>query len=144
MSADDLQILTQLGTIDGIDCEALTDADHVAGGIPNWAEIRLDIERDNKMLVHYFTRHDGEAVSLALMRAMHPNAGKPVSGILWAELDEIMIGLMENLYDGDEKPKMQGKALGLAFALATIRHPAAPDVDAIRKEAAERYEAGMQ
>jgi hypothetical protein len=136
---DDLQMLVQLGTIDGIDCVPLTDADHVAGGIPRWAEIRLDIERDGKMLVHYFTRHDGEATAMALLRGMHPEAGKPISSRVWELLDEIMTGLMEDLYEGDEKPRMQGKALGLATALALLRSPVNPDVDAVRKEAKERY-----
>lgn len=137
----DLQLLVQLGTVDDVSCVALTDADHVAGGIPKWSELRLDIEREGKLLNHYLTRHDGEAISLALLRAMHPNAGKSISGLLWERLDEIMTGLMEKLYEGDELPRMQGEALGLATAVALIRSPHAPDVDAVRKEARERYEA---
>lgn len=139
MTSTDLQLLTQLGTVDDVSCTPLTDADHVAGGIPKWAEVRLDIERDGKLLQHYLTRHDGEAISLALIMAMHPNAGRPVSGILWAELDKRMVAIFEG--DAKEKPRMQGEALGLAFAIATIRSPHSPDVDAVRKEARERYDA---
>lgn len=138
---DDLQMLVQLGTIDGIDCVALTDADHVAGGIPRWAEIRLDIEREGKMLVHYFTRHDGEATAMALLRGMHPEAGKPISSRLWDGIDEAMDGLLSGELDEDDKLKTSGVALGLATALALIRSPVNPDVDAVRKEAKVRYDA---
>jgi hypothetical protein len=136
---DDLQMLVQLGTIDAIDCVALTDADHVAGGIPRWAEIRLDIERDGKMLVHYFTRHDGEATAMALLRGMHPDAGRSISARLWDGIDEAMDGLLGRELDEDDKIKTQGVALGLATALALIRSPVKPDVDAVRKEAKERW-----
>jgi hypothetical protein len=140
--AEDLKLLTQLGSVEDIQCIPLTDADHVAGGIPRWAELRLDIQRDGKLLQHYLTRHDGEAINLSIIMAMHPNAGRPVSGVLWAQLDEAMEHIMSGELDEEvEKPRMQGKALGLAYAIAAIRSPHDPDVDAVRREAKERYEA---
>lgn len=141
MSATDLQLLVQLGTVDDVSCVALTDADHVTGGIPRWAELQLDIEREGKLLNHYLTRHDGEAISLALLRAMHPNAGRGISGLLWEALDQCMVNLLEGGWSGEEKAEEKGLALGLATALALIRSPHSPDVDAIRKEARERYDA---
>jgi hypothetical protein len=141
MTVTDLQLLIQLGTVDNIECVALTDADHVAGGIPRWAEVRLDIERDGKLLQHYLTRHDGEAISLALLRSMHPNAGRSISGHLWEGLDQCMVNLMEGGLSGEDKAAEKGLALGLATAIALIRSPHAPDVDAVRKEARERYDA---
>jgi hypothetical protein len=141
MTTTDLQMLVQLGTVDDIECVALTDADHVAGGIPRWAELRLDIERDGKLLQHYFTRHDAEATSLALLKAMHPNAGKSISARLWEGIDEAMDGLLGRKLEEDDKLKTQGVALGLATCVALIRNPNAPDVDAVRKEAKERWEA---
>ena len=140
MTATDLQMLVQLGTIDNVECVALTDADHVAGGIPKWAELRLEIERDGKLLKHYLTRHDGEAISLATLKAMHPNAGKSISGHLWEGLDQCMVNLIDGGLSGEEKAKEQGLALGLATAIALIRSPNSPDVDAVRKEARARYD----
>lgn len=140
MTATDLQMLVQLGTVDNVECVALTDADHVAGGIPKWAELRLDIERDGKLLKHYLTRHDGEAISLATLKAMHPNAGKSISGHLWEGLDQCMVNLIDGGLSGEEKAKEQGLALGLATAIALIRSPNSPDVDAVRKEARARYD----
>lgn len=141
MTTTDLQLLVQLGTVDEIECVPLTDADHVAGGIPRWAEIRLDIERDGKLLQHYLTRHDGEAISLALLRAMHPTAGKSISGHLWEGLDQCMVNIMQGGLSDEDKAKEKGLALGLATAVALIRSPHKPDVDAVRKEAMQRYEA---
>ena len=141
MSATDLQLLIQLGTVDDVSCTPLTDADHVAGGIPKWAEVRLDIERDGKLLQHYLTRHDGEAISLALLRSMHPNAGRGISGHLWEQLDQCMVNLMDGGLSGEDKASERGLALGLATAVALIRSPHSPDVDAVRKEAKERYDA---
>lgn len=138
---EDLQKLVQLGTFDNCEGYAITDADHVAGGIPKWAEIAFTITRDGKKLIHYFTRHDGEAVALALLKTMHPNAGRPVSGILWAKLDECLAHLLSGELENGEKLRMQGEALGLATAIATIRSPQSPDIDAVRKEARERYDA---
>lgn len=140
-AAEDLKLLIQLGTVDDVECVALTDADHVAGGIPRWAEVRLDITRDGKQLQHYLTRHDGEAISLALLRTMHPNAGRSISGHLWSQLDESMEHILSGELDDAEKARMQGKALGLATAVALIRSPHAPDIDAVRAEAKERYDA---
>lgn len=142
MNADeDIQMLLQLGTVDNIETVALTDADHVAGGIPKWAEIRCDIQRQGKLLMHYLTRHDGEALVMSVLRAMHPNAGKPVSSHLWTRLDVCMDKILSGELDETEKAKEQGMALGLATALALVRSPHDPNVNAVRKEAKERYDA---
>lgn len=138
---DDIKMLVQLGSIEDVECVALGDADHVAGGIPRYAELRLDITRDNKMLVHYLTRHDGEAISLAILRAMHPHAGKSISLHLWDGIDEAMDGLLGGELEEEDRIKTSGVALGLATALALIRSPVKPDVDAVRREAKERWDA---
>jgi hypothetical protein len=138
---EDLKLLLQLGTVDNITTTALTDADHIAGGIPRWAEIVVDVEREGKLLRHYFTRHDGEALVMSVLRGMHPQAGRPVVGFLWERLDDCMVGILDGEIEPDEKLRFKGEALGLAFAIATIRRPHDPDVDAVRKEARERYDA---
>jgi hypothetical protein len=139
---DDLKLLLQLGTVDDITTTALTDADHIAGGIPKWAEIVVDVQREGKLLRHYFTRHDGEALVMSVLRGMHPQAGRPVVGFLWEGLDRCMDALLgAGKLDAAEKARTQGEALGLATAIATIRRAHDPDVDAVRKEARERYDA---
>lgn len=136
---DDIAMLLQLGTFDGCEGYAITDADQVEGNIPPWAEIAFTITRDGKKLVHYLTRHDGEVVVMTLLKTMHPQAGRPVIGFLWEKLDKAYAGLM--IAEGDERFRLQGEALGLATAIATVRAPHSPDVDLVRKEARERYEA---
>ena len=141
---DDLQLMVELSTFEDVDAFALTDADHVAGDCPDWAEIVLRITRSKKQLDHYLRRHDGEAIILALLKVLHPNAGKSVSGNLWAEVDQAMVDLLDGDLGKEDRLKTQGFALGLSTAIALIRHPANPDVDAVRKEAMERYEASAE
>lgn len=137
---DDIAMLLQLGTFEGCEGYAITDADQVEGNVPPWAEIAFTITRDGKKLVHYLTRHDGEVVVMTLLRTLHPTAGRPVIGFLWDRLDAAYVRIVQG-DPGEDRTKAQGEALGLAFAIATVRAPHAPDVDAVRKEARERYEA---
>lgn len=56
---------------------------------------------------------------------------------IWEELDVEMVGLM--IDPDDERSK--GMALGLATALAILTNGYDPDIDAIRAQAYERWEA---
>lgn len=80
---------------------------------------------------------------------------------LWRELDTIVELIMsegEPYFPGAERTRTEswkqqaeawqqygewrGQAQGLAYALAVLTNPYQPDVDAIRKEAMQRWEAG--
>lgn len=57
---------------------------------------------------------------------------------IWLLLDETMDALMA---DGkNAHPQTRGQALGLAMAIAVLAHPDLPTVDAVRREAVERWE----
>lgn len=137
-----VNLLRQLSTMDECEAYSIVDGDH-HNGAPGWAELALEIVREGKGLLHYFRRHDAELVVEVLFKVLHPNAGKSINGEIWRELDETMVVLMEGADDA-EKIRSQGKALGLATALARISNPYAPNVDEIRKLARERYDASRQ
>jgi hypothetical protein len=110
------------------------DAD--MGRSPTWCDLILRVERvgTESTDVTYMTRNAGESMIEALHSALHPWAGKNVQAELWNELDAVMTLLIANAADPDDK----GKAQGLAFALAVITNPYAPNIDAIRALALER------
>lgn len=65
-------------------------------------------------------------------------AGKSIVELLWDVLDQLMDLLMK-----DEEPDelTRGKAEGVAYALAVFQNPYLPNLDAIREQAVERWEA---
>ena len=82
-------------------------------------------------------------------------AGKSLLELLWDQLMEAYADLVAwkpiavdpdhpdwmNQDDAEDRGRHKGACLGFATAIAIITNPYAPDVDAVRKEAAERYEA---
>lgn len=90
----------------------------------------------------------------------HPRedcGGKTLLELLWDQLMEEYGSLMGELagvldeqdprYDSDQHPSAyitQGIARGLAQAIAFITNPYAPNVDAVRTEAAARWEASNE
>jgi hypothetical protein len=130
-------LLRQLSTMDSCEAWTVTDAEHVAEEVPDWAEIVLSIERNGKELQHFFRRHDGELVMEVLREVLHPNAGRSILQALWEDLDALMDEIMSNPPDPDTK----GQARGLALAIARMQKPYNPSLDAVRKEARERWKA---
>lgn len=88
-----------------------------------------------------------EAIFAAdLLRAASANtgggacAGKSIIEMLWDTLDT----LIDLLMDEDPQPDpdlLKGKAEGVAYALAVFQNPYLPNLDAIRQQAMERWEA---
>ena len=109
--------------------------------LPNWSDLTLTIARSpylhQREMLH-LTRPAGEAIIEALHGALHPWAGRSIIDHLWEALDEAM----EPLLDGDGEPTdtQRGYARGLATALAVMYNPLAPNVDAVRETAIERWE----
>lgn len=75
--------------------------------------------------------------------------GPSIVEMLWAEMDRQLGKLMSLIDDPGtdgvlDRRGQEGMCLGLAKALAIMLTPYDPDVDAIRAEAMERYQAGRQ
>lgn len=66
------------------------------------------------------------------------NAGKSIIELLWEVMDETYAELMK----GAGK-KMQGRASGLAEAIAMMTNPYLRDVEAVRQAAHARWEAAQ-
>jgi hypothetical protein len=64
-------------------------------------------------------------------------AGRSIFEMVWDELDAVV----ERMMNGGEAETDKGMALGLASALAIIKNPYRPDIEAVREEAMARYEA---
>lgn len=81
----------------------------------------------------------------------HSAAGPSLLESLWDELDAIMGRLMADgvpeLHDPPEDwqahGEERGRAQGIAYAIAKITSPYAPDVPAIKAEAVERWQAAQ-
>lgn len=65
--------------------------------------------------------------------------GKSIFEMLWEELDAIVERLQAGASDDVEADK--GRAQGVAFAIATIQNPYLPNIEAVRNEAMDRWEA---
>lgn len=70
------------------------------------------------------------------------HAGPSLRELAFKELDAVMDRLMDATLDEQPiSPTDRGEAKGLAIALAIFTNPYNPNVDAIRAEAMERWEA---
>lgn len=89
--------------------------------------------------------------TLAPSSADNSCAGRSILDILWDKVDETVSMIMEaedSAYESDDdaipsdgvQDKLAGRAEGLCMAIAIIRNPYRPDLDAIKDEAMSRYE----
>lgn len=80
-----------------------------------------------------------------LLRAAYVQAGgstcggKTILELLWGELDAVMDRLMTG--GAAEDGRDPGRAEGVAFAIAVMQNPYLPNIDAVREQAMERWEA---
>lgn len=144
-------LFTELATLDEVVAWVPTGKDHDAGITPPWCELVLDMKRmDDGSLKPAFPmnnhmalrRHDGELIIDVLHRALHPQSGGSVKEMLWYMLDDVVDAIQKRVNKGKApKPVDVGQALGLATAIAVLDNPFGYDVDAVRAEAMERYDA---
>lgn len=79
-----------------------------------------------------------------LLRAAYANSGgshcggKTLYQMIWDEMDIVLDRLME---DGDADPEDVGAARAVAYIIAIMRNPYRPDIEAVKQEAMERWEA---
>lgn len=124
--------LLQLGTLQECSARVPTAQEHDREEVPPWCELVLNVQRDNKILVHYLRRHDGEAIIEVLKNALNPHAGKTIQQGIWGDLDEVYASIK----DGDKSQLTRGIALGIARALARLRSESVED---IRRQAGVRW-----
>lgn len=148
--SDDADLLVELATLDEVQAWVPTNADHVSGVTPPWCELVLEIRRtDDESLITAWPinerlplrRHDGELIIQVINDVLHPDRVSAVDGI-WDELDAVVASIQRRV-ERDREPLRRdvGIAYGLALALAVLANPDDPDVDAVRAEAMQRYEA---
>lgn len=105
----------------------------------NRKELRLHLAR----VVHPddLTRAVNRVVKVNGLRPLRPASqacsGKSILELLWEELDRIVERIMADAGDEDDK----GRALGTAYSIAVIQNPYRPNIEAVRREAMERWEA---
>lgn len=149
---DDVKaLLAEIASLDEVSAWVPTGKDHDSGITPQWAELVLEVKRDvdsdtapdfplNTSMP--LRRHDGELIIQCLYEVLHPHAGGSIRQMIWAELDDVVDRIQKRVAKGKEPMKAdKGMALGLATAIAIMTNPYAYDVDAIREEAMERWEA---
>jgi hypothetical protein len=70
--------------------------------------------------------------------------GPTLLELMWAQLDRLMRQLLDDGPTQKERETWEyhqliGRAQGVAFCIATVVNPYKTDVDAVRREAMERY-----
>lgn len=133
----DRELLLTLGTLDSCEARVPTAQDHHEEVVPQWCEIRLTLERDDKVLPINLRRHDGELIIECLHEVLHPTSGRSILQHLWSELD----AMVDEIQEGEGGEVAKGEAKGMALAIAYMTNPYNPSVDHVRSLAMERWEA---
>jgi len=68
-----------------------------------------------------------------------PCSGKSILEMYWDELDTIMDRLMTNGAEAADG-RDPGRAEGVAYCIAVMKNPYAPNIDSVRIEAVERFD----
>lgn len=139
MSDGDIGLLTQLSQFDEVEAMTVGSEDSLEGNVADSCELVLDLRSGHQTQRLQLTRHDGELIIEVLHTVLHPNTHRssPVQR-LWAELDDVMDFLMVD--DPEPEDKARAKALAEAIAMLATPYSEEPDIDAVRKEAVERWE----
>lgn len=133
----DRELLAELSTLDSCEARVPTVKDHDRGLVPPWCEVVMTLERDERELDIHLRRHDGELIIEVLHEVLHPTTGRSIVSMMWRELDDVMDRIMAKGGKASDK----AEARGLAKCIALITNPYAPNMEAIRAVAMERYEA---
>jgi hypothetical protein len=136
----DAALLAELARLESVEALTVGDGDHLAGTVPGWCELVLNIEDGKGTRQLQLTRHDAELIIEVLWTVLHPNEHRasPVQR-LWSELDDVMDFLMD-ADEPEDEDKARAKALALSIALISQPHSDEPDVAAVRDEAVARWE----
>jgi hypothetical protein len=147
------ELLEELSTFDEFSCWSPGTLDHHGQRVPEGTEVVLQAQRfssrgrgnilNSPLNVQMpMTRHDGELIIEALHRELHPRSGGDIPDVLWLELDEVVDRIQARIAKGKApKNSDKGQALGLAMAIAIMRNPYAYDIESVRVEAMERWDA---
>lgn len=122
---------------------------HTEGGPPEWCDLTVTVECEREDPEEWAVRHEDGSVSLYMTRAagqvlidviystLHPYAGRSILEVMHRQLDEVV----ERLLEGDAQEGDKFLARGMAMAMACLRNPVAPDWEAVRNDAVDRYNA---
>lgn len=128
-----------------IKAKPVTEAEQRSDVRSVWAEVTLDISANGNRRTIELTRAGGEALLQELHGALHPWAGHSIIDDLWKELLAVVGQLLAEFPNGMKDVKntpeagaygeLRGHARGLAYAIAVMRNPYKPNVDAVKREA---------
>lgn len=126
-----------------IEARIPTDQEARKSLAPVWCDLAIKVTEDGEPTRELFlTRAAGELLIDAVHEVMHPWSGITITEHIWRALDVVVAELVDGTAQDDSFAK--GQALGLAHALACLRNPLDPPVDAIREEAMDRYNAANE
>lgn len=121
---------------------------HEKGGMPEWCDLTVTIECEDKdspwtqkdedgATVLYMTRAAGEVLIDVIYGMLHPYAGRSIAEVMKRQLDDVVERLMaKQAEEGDVY-----LARGMAMAIACLHNPINPNWEDIRDEAVARYNA---
>lgn len=146
----DEELLAELATVDEASAYIPTAVDQDAGVVPAWAELILTVKRtdDGTLKPSWplnarmpLRRHDGELIIEVLDQVLHPNRGGGAVEQMWDQMD-LLVQRIQRRVERGKSPRKEDviKAKVLSWCIAVVTNPMAPDVEAVKELAMERYE----